>query len=132
MATPLLVGPEQKEALYDLRIKAAKKPVDMQLLMEDFKDPAKRAVHQAQMTEQSIVIPFAFFVTFSLETGHPGGVARHMSMSSFKPNRLPTPEAVWMIAYELGFTGTLEACDGVWIEDLSDGGKAINVLQLLP
>jgi hypothetical protein len=42
--------------------------------------------------------------------------------------RIPHPIGVWMVAEDLGFSGGLEACQ-IWIEDLSDGGKAFNVVQ---
>jgi hypothetical protein len=72
-----------------------------------------------------------FLLTYSVELGHPAGIARHMSMSSPAKGRLPTPEAVWMICQELGYVGSLAQCL-VWIEDLERGQereKAINVVQ---
>lgn len=67
-------------------------------------------------------------VTFSIETGHPIGTARHMSMSSPAAGRVPIPEAVWMAAAELGFTGSIEQCM-TWPEQLQGHGVAINVVQ---
>lgn len=42
--------------------------------------------------------------------------------------RAPTPEAVWLIAEELGFVGSLQQC-AVWTEDIGQGDKAINLVQ---
>ena len=51
-----------------------------------------------------------------------------MSMSSRRRGRAPTPEAVWMICEELGFVGSIQQCR-VWLEDMQDGDKAVNVAQ---
>ena len=82
------------------------------------------------MTAQTIRIdgPWPFFVTFSIETGQPVGPCRHMSMSIRREDRVPHPDAVWLIAAELGFVGGLDSCQA-WPERLNDGGTAINVIQ---
>lgn len=105
-------------------------PIDMPALMERIKDPLKKEHHMAQMTRQTVKIPLAFMVTFSVEDGHPVGRCRHMSMSVQKKDRLPHPIGLWMIAKEFGFWGeTIESCDGVWKEDLQGHGTAINIVQ---
>ena len=35
-----------------------------------------------------------------------------------------------MVAEELGFIGGMQRC-AIWLEDLEDGGKAVNVVQPL-
>jgi hypothetical protein len=137
---PLIIGPDEKVLLQQLRELAALHPVDMPALMERLKTVYGRFLHRQQMNKQTVRLPSAlaaaFFVTFSIEVGHPCGTARHMSMS-VKREDLPAPEAqdrvphpvgVEMVAAEFGFAGGLEAC-AVWRETLSDGGVAINVLQ---
>jgi hypothetical protein len=129
---PLIITTEVMDRLHRLRDFAAKRPVSMPVLMEALKTPTGKRDHLKRMTAQSIRIagPWVFFVTFSIETGHPVGVCRHMSMSIMREGRVPHPAAVWMIAAELGFIGAMENCT-TWMEDLSDGGKAINVVQPL-
>jgi hypothetical protein len=131
MSTPLFVGPDEKAALAQLREKAAADPVDVSDLNERLKDPVEELRHRDRMNALSVRLPFAYFVTFSIETGHPAGIARHMSMSVGREGRVPTPEAVWMIAEMLGFVGGLERCELVWMEKLRDGGDAVNLVQLL-
>ena len=128
--TPLLLGPDECAALQELRELAAATPVDMPPLLQRLKTGEGKAAHMRQMNAQSIEIPVGYLVTFSIETGHPAGVCRHMSMSSPVEGRVPIPEAVWMVAEELGFSGSLEAC-AVWLEDLQGHGKAVNVVQPL-
>jgi beta-phosphoglucomutase-like phosphatase (HAD superfamily) len=56
-----------------------------------------------------------------------------MSISSVRRGRVPTPEAAWMVAEELGFEGDLRQCV-VWLEDLQRGAeraKAVNVVQFI-
>ena len=129
-ATPLVIGPVELAALAALRERAAEHPVDMPRLVEAIKNPDGKAAHMRQMTRQSVRLPVDFMVTFSIETSHPIGTCRHMSMSSGKPGRLPTSEAVIMVAEALGFVGGLGTCTH-WIEDLEGHGRAVNIVQPL-
>lgn len=136
-ATPLVIGEAQKAALRELREKAAANPIDMPPLMKRLETPEGKAAHMQQMNGLTIDIPLAFMVTFSIETNHPCGTCRHMSMSATRKGRTPIPEAVWMVAEELGFVGGLQSCV-VWPEDLQRGPQqrtdraiAINVVQPL-
>jgi hypothetical protein len=130
--TPLVLGDEQLYLLAQLREEASKHPVNMQGLSDRLKISAHKALHRAQMTKQTVIIPFGFCITYSIEHGHPAGTCRHMSMSSPGRGRMPSPEAVDMIAEQLGFVGGFRAC-AVWIEDLDRGvagrEKAINLVQ---
>jgi len=128
---PFILGPLERELLHRLRELAAKHPVDMPPLRERLKTRRGKREHMKRMTAQTVFLPFGFAATLSIETNHPGGrTARHMSMSSPVEGRLPIPEAVWMVAVELGFTGSLEDDCFVWIEKLRQG-DAVNVVQLL-
>lgn len=127
-----LFGDSQIEALHYLRKVAEAAPVDMLTLTERVKTPEGKRRHLDKMNFQTVSIPVGYLVTFSIEHGHPIGPCRHMSMSSARPDRVPTTRAVWMCAKELGFTRSLSECDGVWLEDLLRGDgrkKAVNVVQ---
>ncbi|MES2712010.1 MAG: hypothetical protein V4653_10540 [Pseudomonadota bacterium] len=126
--TALVVGAAERAQLQELRERAAAAPVDMPRLVEWIKTDGGKRQHLAQMNRQSIPLPFGFMVTLSIEVGHPVGTCRHMSMSVLKDGRVPHPEALWMVAEQLGFIGSLHQCQA-WIEDLSDGGKAVNIVQ---
>lgn len=130
--TPLVLGEEQRAQLAELRELASAHPVDMKWLTETIADPSHKKKHMNQMTKQSVEIPFGFIITYSIENGHPVGTCRHMSMSSPAKGRLPSPEAVDMVAELLGFVGGFRACT-CWIEDLDRGvagrEKAINLVQ---
>jgi hypothetical protein len=129
---PLVITPEVLERLKNLSVLAFQHPVDIQVLMVSISDAEKKKLHLEQMNKQTIKIPgiWNFYVTLSIETNQPCGTCRHMSMSIARDGRVPSPEAVWMIAAELGFTGdSIQQADSVYVEDLSDGGRAVNILQ---
>jgi hypothetical protein len=125
----LIIGPEETAALDALRLAAASAPVDMPGLMKRLETPYGKEKHMRQMTAQTVYIPMGYAATLSIETGHRCGRCRHLSVSVDDPKMAPSPEAVWMIAEALGFTGTLKGCEAVWLEDLLGHGKAVNVLQ---
>lgn len=110
---------------------ATVRKIDMAVRVEEMKSEEGMSRHTKQMMAQSVMIPgpAPFLVTYSVEYNHPTpGLFRHMSMSIMKPKRVPSPEAVWMVAEELGYVGGLDYCN-FWQEALSDGEVAINLVQ---
>lgn len=133
MSTPMMFGDEQRIALRALRDLASLHPVDIVTLVERLKNPAEKALHMEQMNRQTVPIPFGFMVTYSVEVQPNHGLCRHMSISSPAKGRLPSPEAVNVIAETLGFVAGFEMCK-TWIEDLERGNgrqHAINMIQPL-
>lgn len=131
--TPLVIGEDERSARAKLRDHAALHPVEMQGLFERLQSPAHKRLHMDQMNRQSVQLPFGFWVTYSIETGHPIGTCRHMSMSSPARGRAPTPEAIDMVAEILGFVGGYRLCT-CWLEDLQRGNakqQAVNLVQPL-
>jgi hypothetical protein len=128
MSALLVIGTEQREALALLRGRASENPVDIVALLQNIRTPEGKKRHKAQMNTQSLFLPTDFLVTFSIETGHGAGTCRHMSMSVGRPDRVPHPAAVWMVAEELGFVGGLDQCMH-YIEQLEGHGEAVNVIQ---
>jgi hypothetical protein len=127
----LLIGPDEERLIAELRERAAAKPVNMERLVKRLKRPLIKAAHMRQMTEQTIAIPMGYAATYSIETGHPIGAARHLSVSIDDPKAMPHPAAVAMIAEAFGFEGGLERCH-VWIESLKGhGSDAVNLVQPL-
>lgn len=129
-SSPLVIGKDEVEALAALRRKAARKPINSLDVIQLIKTTTGAAKHYQRMKSLSIRLPVAFVVTFSIETNHPCGSIRRMSLSSIVPRRVPTREALWMVAEELGFIGGLSACSA-WPEDIGNGDIAINLAQPL-
>jgi hypothetical protein len=132
MSTPLIIDETVRERIRQLVADAQAHPVDMSRLMTSIQTPSGKARHREQMTRQTIEIPLAFLVTFSIELGHPccppGETCRHMSMSVGRAGRIPNEHALWLIASEFGFWGSLKQCL-TWPEQLLGHGCAINVVQ---
>jgi hypothetical protein len=128
-SAPLILTHTTINDLRQLRAQAAARPVDMRSLAKKIGTHEGKRAFRAQMLEQTVIIPgpWPFNVTYSVETGHPFGMARHLSMSVARAGRAPNPYAVWMVAEELGFRDGLEACH-VWVDD-RDGVAAVCVAQ---
>jgi hypothetical protein len=129
-ASALIIGAEQKIILHALRDFATLNPIDVLKVRELIKSQDGHAAHLERMKLYSTKIPSMFYVTFSVETGHPVGTCRHISVSSRRRGRVPTPEAVWMLAREMGFVGGLGCCT-IWDENIGSGDLAINLVQPL-
>jgi hypothetical protein len=129
-STPLILTDTVRRDLEYLRSMAVGDPIDVTTLANRLRSRAAKERHLYQMTRQSVVIPgqFCFLVTYSIEVGHPAGVCRHMSMSIEREGRVPSPEAVWMIAECLGFVGGITSCIS-WRELLQGHGLAISLVQ---
>lgn len=133
--TALIIGDDERAAIATLRELAVANPVHMPGLTARLAIEAAKDAHRRQMTAQTITLPPGWLCTFSIETGHPCGVARHLSISrsGVRPGMAPHPAMVAEIAREFGFTGTLS--DWIcWPEVLeghgSEGyGTAVNVVQ---
>lgn len=128
MSTPLIIDASVEENIRNLCEFAFAQQVEMTELAVRIKTPAGKAEHVRQMTRQTMSIPLAFLVTFSVERGHPCGTCRHMSMSVEREGRAPNSPALWMVAQKFGFWGGLDKCS-VWPEQLTGHGMAINVVQ---
>src|ERR1700676_1063961 len=103
-SAPLILTAEVRARLHRLRDFAAKRPTDMSAVMEMTKSDAGKHQHWKAMHARTMTIPgpWPFEVTFSIETNHPGGTMRHMSMSIRREGRAPHPVGAWMVAEELG------------------------------
>jgi hypothetical protein len=130
--TIIAIDQVAQERLHELRDLAASRPIDMRNIVHRLSTAGGKIKHMQRMTEQTIEIPgpWPFLVTFSIEINHPCGTARHLSMSVRRENRVPSPDAIWIIAKELGFVGEhpMMGCQ-IWLEDLQGHGKAVNVVQ---
>jgi hypothetical protein len=126
----LLLGPHEIDELHDLRELAGKHEIDASMVFFNQHDREFMAAYRRQMIAQTLCLPVSYFVTFTIEVGHPSGPMRRLSMSVGRKPRVPPQEAVWMVAEELGFVGSIEQC-AAWVEQLSEGGQAVNVCQPL-
>ena len=129
---PLVITPQVSQALAALREMAEAHPINVQAVLRDLQTEPGRRDYFERMRRRTMTIPgpFSFNVTYSVETGNRVGTLRHLSMSVRRRNRVPRPEAIWLVAEQMGFTGGLDACE-TWPETLADGEIAVNVVQPL-
>jgi hypothetical protein len=77
--------------------------------------------------ERSCVLPVNFRIVYSLEE-HPCGWCHHISVSGGAKGKVPSIAMVKMVMKEIGFKGDLKDQHSVWMEDLDNGEKAVNIL----
>lgn len=131
-----MIGPEEKAKIAQLIKLAEANPVNMPELMKAIMMPTGKHQHMQQMTAQTIDIPMAYEVTYSIEDGQPMGRCRHLSMAVTTEGRIPNPMALWMVAKEFGFWGELQDLDDLRQEELFRGPErkmvmAIHIVQRL-
>lgn len=116
----LIIGTEEKESLKRLREHAEKHEFSLDDLLDIMN---KAEVPAGDRKGFSCILPIDTRVVFSIEN-HPGGKARHMSVS-LKSGKLPMPELLNMILPELGYKTDLSKCH------LSIEGTAVNVMEMI-
>ena len=124
----LLIGPTDELAMRNLTALAAEHVVNIPDLLAKLSTSDGKAAHREQMTRQTIALSGEWLLTYSIESGHPAGLCRHLSVSVQGGQLVPSREAVWLLAAQFGFTGGLEAST-VWLEELRGHGQAVNVVQ---
>ena len=83
------------------------------------------------MNTLSIELPIGFHVTYSHvmhSQGPQPGRYQCISISVERRDRVPSPDAIEVILEEFGMHG-LKGSTAVWVEQLSHGLRAVNVVQ---
>ena len=130
--TALLIDADVRAEFAKLRKEAVASPFDVRALAALRADPEAEAAHHAKMLDMTTVIPgqFPWLVSYWLEVGRPRGPCRHLVLSVLRKDRMPNEDAAWLVASELGFVGGLADCH-CYLEDIGDGRRAVNVVQLV-
>lgn len=79
-----------------------------------------------RIESERVLIPNGFRAAISFEE-QPAGICRHLSVSVENPTRMPSTDAVRMVAAEFGFK--LES-GKVWTEEFAPGHYAVNVIEI--
>lgn len=129
----IIIGSEAAAAFAELRTRAEANVLDVHEIIRKMETDEGRAEHKAMMTEQTVTIKGLtdFYVTYNVESGHKAGTVRHISMSISPGNTLPPTGTALFVSGYLGFVGNLCDADSIYVEDLSDGGRAINIIQVM-
>jgi hypothetical protein len=131
----LIIGAEEKTAIARVIEFARANPIDARTAMAEA--ARDEAAWRDKMMRYAVKIPIGFRVCYSHEI-QPKGIFRHISISVDRPKKMPSEHAVALICDEFGIGDILAMRDGalpnvvlkVWIEDVSPGEKAINILAL--
>jgi hypothetical protein len=94
----------------------------------DPQDPSTRGT-SPYPTDQTVVLPLGWQVTVSIED-QPMGWAIHMSMSSPRKGKAPSPEVVQWVLEALGYQRRLGDCL-LYLEHYAQDRVAVNVLEPL-
>lgn len=127
----LIIGPTEETAIAELIAVAAATPLDVHGIMAAA--GRDQAAFRDAMRTSTIFLPVGYAVTYTQEVqpnAPPPGVCHHISISVDRPGKLPSPEAVEVILDAFRMR-PLKDAHGVWVEDISPGEKAVNVLQLV-
>jgi hypothetical protein len=127
----LIIGETERARIAELRAVAAANPFDARAAQATA--DRDMAAFRDWMKTLSVDLPVGYTVVYSHEiqpNAPPPGICHHISISVERAAKLPSPEAVEMILEEFGMK-PLKDAHGVWVEDISPGEKAVNVLQLI-
>jgi hypothetical protein len=127
----LIIGEVELAQIAEQRAVAAANPLDVygvaRAASQDM--PAFRDM----MLTNTVYLPVGFAVVYTHEiqpNAPPPGLCHHISISVDRPGELPSLEAVGMILEAFGM-GPFKALQGVWVEDISPGERAVNAVQLV-
>lgn len=123
----LIIGEAQRIAISGLRREAANMPLDPRAVEAMFQ--TKPALFDKLMSRLTITLPIGYRVTYSNEE-QAAGMCHHLSVSVDRPGLLPSIEAVQMILDGFAML-PVEFADRMWIEQIDDARRAINVVQLI-
>jgi hypothetical protein len=134
--TAFLLNEEVRQKLKDLKELAWREdrviPLEtLQKCAEGFDrdDPKTREGRSPYPLDQTVELPLGWMVTLSVEY-QPMGLARHLSVSSPAPERVPSVETVSIVMAELGFEKNISGC-AVYLEEYKCDHKAVNVVELV-
>jgi hypothetical protein len=129
---PLYIGPVEIAAIKALIERAHRRPVLIATMKRRAAELKRGITPPASLNREfTIKIPQGFTATYTHEE-QPLGFTRHLSIAADRPGRMPHPIAVDWLMREFGFRATkLHELDAVWLEDIGNDRKAINLVEYL-
>jgi hypothetical protein len=128
----LIIGDDERAMIGALRARMAANPINPAEANAAAKaDPAAFRRHMSAFT---IELPIGYFVTYSVErqpAAPPPGLCTHISISVARARMMPSTAAVDMILEAFGMSAIRAGTSKIWIEQIDEWTKAVNVVQLL-
>jgi len=134
----LIIGPEQIAAIEAAIERAKTHPIGpREIATAAFKAQGKHRLKlsdrepgfERSEASENVMLPRGYRVAISFEA-QPSGLCRHLSVSIDRPGKLPSVEAVKMIAEAFGFPRFPPDPGHIWLEEFDPGHEAVNVVQL--
>lgn len=132
---PLIINAETRAAIAGAIKRAEAHPLPLAFVAAGAVEPAKTELRLADRkpgferpASELVVIPHGYHVAFSVEE-QPTGLCNHLSVSVDALGKLPSPEAVSLIAEEYGMTMVL-GDTAIWLEEFEPGHQAVNVVTV--
>jgi hypothetical protein len=141
---PLIIGPKEIDALKEAMSRARLKPMSLEMVtrgynphevkaeltLADREKLAKRGAPPPLPSSEMVTLPNDYRVGISFEE-QPAGLCMHLSMSSRRKRKVPTPEAMEMVLAALGYPYSMEDCAMVWLEEFEPGQNAVNAVLVI-
>lgn len=95
-------------------------------------------IHVPGFDNRTIHLEWGWSITYTVEEHRPGTPCRHLSVASPKAGKVPLPMVMQMVLDRFGFTHRVADEQGqalehplIYVEGLSNGGHAVNVIEPL-
>lgn len=132
----LVIDAAARAAIAEAIKRAEAHPLPLEFIRAGAVEPGKaelkladRKPGFARPASEQVIIPHGYRVAFSIEE-QPIGLCGHLSISVDAHGKLPSPEAVSMIAKEYGITWPGAADATTWLEEFEPGHRAVNLVAL--
>lgn len=134
MARALLIGPAEKAAIEQAIARAATHPRNLTQVKAahvkadrylSLQMRADQGVNVPPPQSEMVELPIGYRCALSFEM-QPPGMCKHLSISVDAKGKLPSREAVDMIAKEFGCETILT----MWLEEFAPGHDAVNLVAL--
>lgn len=129
---PLIITPEKQDEIAAAVRRAEANPISFEKLRAGAVEPSKTEIALSDRKpgyerppSEHVLIPIGYRAAFSIED-QPVGLCHHISVSVEQPGKLPSKDAVIMIAAAYGIT----RADSIWLEEFDPGHQAVNVIMV--
>lgn len=121
---PMIIGEEEIARFKEMVYYASENPLTMDDLLDT--ESGMKSM-PGLIDEYCCMVPIGYKIVFSHEL-QPDGRVRHLSITL--KGSMPSVASVCIIMEYFGFKNIIPDCE-LFIEDLLDGGQAINVLEII-
>lgn len=127
MSTPLVIDEGVRARAKQVVEYAAANKLNIHTMMKQLGDQQAGILEPVgHDVKRQLHIPMGYIAVYSIEQ-HYDGWYHHLSMSSPVVGRVPVPASVSLVLEAMGLP-PIKTCVKVWVEELTGGHSAINLL----